>query len=312
VVPSTFPADISSAPTTAGKNLPDNDNQPPRFLTTKEVAELLRVKERKVYDLAAANEIPHRRITGKLLFPADELHAWIEGPDAQPRQARPSVLAGSHDPLLDWAIRASASGLATLCNGSRDGLEKFVSREAALAGIHLPGENGWNLPAVHGLNLVNSVLIAWAVRKRGLLIPRDAAGSIRAIEDLKGKRVALRQPGAGTSVLFSELLATAGLNESDVIPAGDRAHTETDAATAVVTGEADAALGLEALAGQLKLAFCPLVDENFDLLIDRTSYFSDPVQKLIAFTRTPEFHEKAASLGGYALEETGSVRWLSP
>ncbi|NIP83903.1 MAG: helix-turn-helix domain-containing protein, partial [Gemmatimonadetes bacterium] len=39
---------------------------PPQYLTTREVAELLRVKERKVYDLAAAGEIPHRRITGKL------------------------------------------------------------------------------------------------------------------------------------------------------------------------------------------------------------------------------------------------------
>mgnify|MGYP003652046767 FL=1 len=45
----------------------------PSYLTTKEVAELLRVKERKVYDLAGAGEIPHRRITGKLLFPRAEL-----------------------------------------------------------------------------------------------------------------------------------------------------------------------------------------------------------------------------------------------
>ncbi|HIC80349.1 MAG TPA: DNA-binding protein, partial [Kiloniellaceae bacterium] len=41
----------------------------PAFLTTKEVAELLRVKERKVYDLSAEGEIPCRRVTGKLLFP---------------------------------------------------------------------------------------------------------------------------------------------------------------------------------------------------------------------------------------------------
>ena len=50
-------------------------NTNPLFLTTREVADLLRVKERKVYDLAAADEIPHRRITGKLLFPRAELLA---------------------------------------------------------------------------------------------------------------------------------------------------------------------------------------------------------------------------------------------
>ena len=69
----------------------------PRYFTTREVAELLRVKERKVYDLAAAGDIPHRRITGKLLFPSAEILAWIEGGgDASPFE-RPAVLAGSHD-----------------------------------------------------------------------------------------------------------------------------------------------------------------------------------------------------------------------
>jgi excisionase family DNA binding protein len=71
------------------------------------VADLLRVKERKVYDLAAADEIPHRRITGKLLFPVAELMAWIDGGSHADPADRPAVLTGSHDPLLDWAVRGS-------------------------------------------------------------------------------------------------------------------------------------------------------------------------------------------------------------
>jgi putative molybdopterin biosynthesis protein len=39
------------------------------FLTTKEVAELLRIKERTVYDLVKEGSIPASRVTGKLLFP---------------------------------------------------------------------------------------------------------------------------------------------------------------------------------------------------------------------------------------------------
>ena len=35
------------------------------FLTTKEVATLLRVKERKVYDLVSRGEIPYRKVTGR-------------------------------------------------------------------------------------------------------------------------------------------------------------------------------------------------------------------------------------------------------
>ena len=47
------------------------------LLTTREVAGLLRIKERKVYDLVASGEIPHVRVTGKLLFPRALLDAWL-------------------------------------------------------------------------------------------------------------------------------------------------------------------------------------------------------------------------------------------
>ncbi|MGB1612859.1 MAG: helix-turn-helix domain-containing protein, partial [Arenicellales bacterium] len=47
------------------------------FLTTREVALLLRVKERKVYDLVARQEIPFVKATGKLLFHRHAIEAWL-------------------------------------------------------------------------------------------------------------------------------------------------------------------------------------------------------------------------------------------
>ncbi len=76
------------------------------FLTTKELAKLLRVKERKVYDLAAAGSIPCRRVTGKLLFPRAEIESWLRGDGAGlVQESLPPIVAGSHDTLLDWALR---------------------------------------------------------------------------------------------------------------------------------------------------------------------------------------------------------------
>ncbi|MCE3248266.1 MAG: helix-turn-helix protein, partial [Geminicoccaceae bacterium] len=49
----------------------------PEFLTTKEVAALLRIKERKVYELVSDNAIPVSRVTGKLLFPREMIEAWV-------------------------------------------------------------------------------------------------------------------------------------------------------------------------------------------------------------------------------------------
>ena len=47
------------------------------FLTAKELAALLRVKERKVYELASNNEIPCTRALGKLLFQRDAIDRWL-------------------------------------------------------------------------------------------------------------------------------------------------------------------------------------------------------------------------------------------
>src|SRR3546814_883337 len=109
-------------------------NGGPSFLTTREVAALLRVKERKVYDLAAAGDIPCRRVTGKLLFPRAEIEAWLArgGVGAAGRALPANIVAGSHDPLLDWAIRESGSGLAAYFDGSLDGLARMARGEAAI------------------------------------------------------------------------------------------------------------------------------------------------------------------------------------
>jgi len=126
------------------------------FLTTKEVAELLRIKERKLYDLVSAQEIPFVKATGKLLFPKAELLHWIrtgELMSTPKNNARLNVLAGSHDPLLEWAIRESGCGLAMQFDGSLSGLDVFENKGAVAtactylvstppptrtSGIHLP------------------------------------------------------------------------------------------------------------------------------------------------------------------------------
>ena len=72
----------------------------PDYLTTREVADLIRLKERKVYDLVATGAIPCVRVTGKLLFPRNLVEAWLArhieyGAGAETLQPRPKICAGS-------------------------------------------------------------------------------------------------------------------------------------------------------------------------------------------------------------------------
>ena len=288
-----------------------SDAMPPEFLTTREVADLLRVKERKVYDLAAAGEIPHRRITGKLLFPRALIMRWLQGDAETADGVRPPVVTGSHDPLLDWAVRDSECGLATLFNGSADGLDTYARGEAALAGLHIAESDGWNTQTVSARSLKHCVLLGWATRRRGILVGPHLADAITGIKDLKGKRVVQRQPGSGAAGLLTDLLAEVGLSGQDLVPVAGLARTESDVAATISAGEADAALGIEAMATAFKLPFVPLLQESFDLLIDRRAYFTPPIQILMRFARTQAFHDKAAALGGYDVSPIGQVRWLS-
>ena len=278
------------------------------FLTTREVADLLRVKERKVYDLAASDEIPYRRITGKLLFPRDEIMAWIGG--AAPL-TRSMVVAGSHDPLLDWALRESGAGLASLFDGSGDGLRRFLDRDAALCGLHIPEEDGWNRTTIAAAAPPDAVLIGWARRAQGLILT-PGQSEVASIADLRGRRVAMRQDGSGARALFERVLADVGLSVDDLDTGAGPARTEAEAAAAVASGEAEAAFGLAAMARQYGLGFVEVAVESFDLLVDRHAYFEPPVQALLDFTTTARFRDKAATLGGYDMTCLGVVRWNAP
>ena len=292
------------------------DGEQPEFLTTREVAALLRVRERKVYDMAAAGEIPCRRVTGKLLFPRAEIEDWLAGdaPGTASAQA-PDVVAGSHDPLLDWALRESGSGLASFFDGSLDGLDRLAAGEAIACGLHVfePATGEWNTGHVRdALDGRAVVLIEWAKRNRGLIVAPDLADRIAGIADLKGRRVALRQAKAGGRILFDHLLAEAGLTPADIAATAAPARTEAEAAAAVASGQADAAPGLEAMARQFRLSFAPLVTERYDIAIDRRAFFEPRWQTLTAFCRSSAFADKAAELGGYDLGDHARVHWNAP
>lgn len=289
----------------------------PAFLTTREVAALLRVKERKVYDLAATGDIPCRRVTGKLLFPRGEIEAWLArgGASAAARGVPANVVAGSHDPLLDWAMRESGSGLAAYFDGSLDGLQRLAQGEAAVAGLHVfePARGDWNLDHVQeALGAAPVVLVEWARRQQGLLLDRGLAEEIRSVADLVGRRVVRRQASAGAGLLLDHLLEQAGVAGEAVDFVTGLARTETEAAAAVASGQAEAAPGLKAMARPFGLAFLPTVVERFDLAVDRRAWFEPPFQRLLSFTALPAFAAKAAELGGYDLAGHGRVMWNAP
>jgi putative molybdopterin biosynthesis protein len=294
-----------------------------QYLTTREVADLLRLKERKVYDLVAHGDIPHIKATRKLLFPLDLVEAWLGrslefDSAAVSAVERPLVVGGSHDPLLNWALREADTGLAAAFGGSLDGLRRIANAEVILAGIHLADDGAdigqcWNVEHVRQ-HLANQpvVIIEWARRMQGLVVPAGNPMKLRNITNLRRRRVIGRQREAGAYVLLERLLADEAMTYSDINLIADPARTEADVAASVAEGRADTGLAIEAVARQYRLDFVPLVNERYDLVIWRRSAFEPPVQKLLALARTKAFVDYASQLGGYDVSGVGTVHYNGP
>ncbi len=252
---------------------------------------------------------------GKLLFPRRAIDAWISenssGIAPYLTSERPNIFLGSHDPLLDWALREARCNIATNFGGSFDGVEQFQRNQGIATGLHIYNQEdkSWNVAYIEDkFKGAGVVLVEWALRQRGLLTKPETAGRIASVADLKGRRVVPRQKAAGSQMLLEVLLAQAGvdLDEIEFITA---ARTETDSALAVNEGKADAAFGLQAQAQQFGLAFVPIIRERFDLLINRRAYFEPPLQTLLEFCCSEEFSEKAKGMIGYDVSGAGRVRF---
>ena len=284
------------------------------MMDTREVAAYLRLKERRIYDLVRANALPHVRATGKLLFPRAEVDAWLASKSksaSKSGKTAPAIIAGSHDPLLEWAARESGSGLAVLPCGSRSGLDKLAEGAASVAAMHWLDEGGeYNIPLVRERMAGSDVVvIEWAQRSQGLVVAPGNAMKLRTVADLvkKKARVVVRQPASGSQRLLELLAARANIAMAQLRTVGKAALAETDLAAAIRDGKADAGLAIEAAARAHGLTFVPLASERFDLVVRRRDYFEPAVQTLLAFARTPEFRERAQGLGGYDVANTGRV-----
>ena len=90
------------------------------------------------------------------------------------------------------------------------------------------------------------------------------------------------------------------------------ARGEADVALAIGEGKAEAGFALETVARQFRLGFVPLFRERYDLALWPRDYFEPPLQKLLAFCRSPAFSTRADELGGYDVSGLGAVHYNGP
>jgi putative molybdopterin biosynthesis protein len=292
-----------------------------QLFTTAEAAAYLRLKERKIYEMVAEGTVPCTKVTGRWLFPKAELDQWLASSVTRPAgMARPEpapIVAGSHDPLLEWGLRESGSGLATLAVGSEAGFNRFTAGETIAAAIHLHAledvEADANVAAMASRSDVqDAVLIGFCKREQGFLVTPGNRLKLTSIGDVieKRARITMRPKGAGAQLLLLALLHRAKATLDQLAAVSPVSPTGPDIAQAVRAGRADTGIATRGVANAAGLDFVPIVWEHFDLVMRQRDYFHAPLQALLRFLQSGDFAARAQELGGYELSDTGKVRFV--
>jgi putative molybdopterin biosynthesis protein len=292
-----------------------------QLFTTSEAAAYLRLKERKIYEMVAEGTVPCTKVTGRWLFPKAELDQWLAAsvnrPNGMVRPEAAPIVAGSHDPLLDWALRESGSGIATLAVGSEAGFRRFIAGEALAASMHLHAlddiENDANVAAMGARSDVqDAVLIGFCRREQGFLVAPGNPLKLQTIEDVIGKRarIGMRPKGAGAQLLLLALLQRAGQSIEALATTSPICPTGPDIAQAIRAGRADVGVATRAVANSAGLDFVSIVWEPFDLAMRQRDYFRPSLQTLLKFLYSDEMKARAKEMGGYDLSGAGRVRFV--
>jgi putative molybdopterin biosynthesis protein len=224
------------------------------------------------------------------------------------------LVIGSHDnalAVLDDLLRRRNPNfsLTSAHVGSLGGLRALAKGLAHLAGSHLLGADGvYNRLAIQECLPGQPVyLVRLAEREQGLMVRPGNPLNIQNLADLTRPEVTFinRQRGSGTRVLLDWQLPRLGIEPGQINGYEQEEYTHLAVAVAVAGGRADAGLGVRAAAEALNLAFIPLGQEEYDLVI-RAEYYHDPrIEAVLEIIRGPQFRALVKNLGGYGVERSG-------
>jgi excisionase family DNA binding protein len=295
-----------------------------KFLTTKNVAELLNVNEKMIYSLVNDKGLPATKVTGKWLFPHRLVEEWLEAHILNYKSNTCDsssdngllLLAGSDDPLFQKTLSLfhakRKDTVAFFANqGSMGGLTSMRRGLCHIGVCHLlqDDDSGYNFSFAEQELDKPPVFVNFSKREQGIIIQKGNPKNITSINDLARDdiRIVNRPLGTGTRLLLDYEIARSKIATEQIGGYGIEVPRHLDAGLEVLAGRVDAAPGIRAVAGMLDIDFLPLRWERFDLLISRERFFEKGVQSFISLLHEEEFRNLAESFVGYDVSMCGKM-----
>jgi putative molybdopterin biosynthesis protein len=227
-----------------------------------------------------------------------------------PKSRKPVViLSGSHDLALDGIAEHLQRHitLLSLPVGSLDGLINLRQGLCQISGSHLLDTSGeYNTPFIRHLFPDRQMeVVTLAYRTQGLMLAPGNPRGVKSISDLANRAIRFvnRNAGSGTRLWFDAELRKRAIPVNQINGYDRVVKTHTEASSLIAGGMADAALGLHAAAELQSLAFLPLFEERYDLILPREQQTT--LAPLLDYLQTSAFRTQLSSLAGYNPAHSG-------
>jgi putative molybdopterin biosynthesis protein len=190
-----------------------------------------------------------------------------------------------------WLARSSTGSLAAL-----------AKQQTHVAGVHLVDEKTGesNVPDVRrhaGKRAV--VMITLARWEAGLLLAAGNPKRISGVSGLenRGVRLVSRERGSGARRLLDSALRRAALPPGVASGAALQASGHLEVARAIALGAADAGIATRDAALAFGLAFVPLAEERYDLVVPQGELGDPRLTRLLEVMTSGAFRRELSSLG---------------
>jgi len=185
---------------------------------------------------------------------------------------------------------------------STEALEALERKQTHVAGVHLvdakSGES--NVPYLRRHVRKRAVLVVTLARwQAGIVLAPGNPERITGVAGLgkRGLRLITRQPGSGAQMLLERELKRAGLPLRLAHPKLPPAAGHLEVARAVAMGFVDAGIATNDAAHAYGLAFVPLAEERYDLVVPRDELDDPRVARWFDAMTAAPYRREIASLG---------------
>lgn len=229
------------------------------------------------------------------------------------------LITGGFCPGIDLLEDLSGLRFRTLHTGSSGGFSAIAAHTADIAGVNMPsrssdGQAGimYNIPTIERMGLSGITLVKGYIRDVGLIVSQDSI--ISGLCDLPGKRLINRNLGSGTRALLdikiADLAAEKGISKKEFTDSvsgySSGAKSEVIICEAVISGKADAGIGIRNCADRNNLKFIKFAEEEYDFLIRTEILDTQEVKRFMETLNSKEFASKLPK-GLKVYERTGEI-----